>query len=205
MEVDEGSVLCLACLDAIIVDNQDAAPLYREVIPCLLERICLCLSMWSGMKLQWTQRQRWSLFSAPRKAIHAACASPIEPWVYMLQVLQFYESQGLRLREEPPLLMVKSAELGNAASREPHQCSDRGAASGQAAAPAFHTRQAAVLAVLQLRFYILYNESKRTRGVCRECVSLIRSAVRIRRPSKQEITKLWSTSEMHEWWRAIML
>ena len=31
VEVDDSSSLCLACLDTIIVDNQDAAPLYRHV------------------------------------------------------------------------------------------------------------------------------------------------------------------------------
>lgn len=31
VDVDEGSVLCLACLDTIVIDNQDAGPLYREV------------------------------------------------------------------------------------------------------------------------------------------------------------------------------
>ena len=33
--MDDGSVLCLACLDTIVIDNQDAAPLYREVRACL--------------------------------------------------------------------------------------------------------------------------------------------------------------------------
>ena len=31
MEVDDSSSLCLACLDTIVIDNQDAAPLYRHV------------------------------------------------------------------------------------------------------------------------------------------------------------------------------
>jgi len=35
VDVDEGSVLCLACLDTIVIDNQDAAPLYREVCPLM--------------------------------------------------------------------------------------------------------------------------------------------------------------------------
>ena len=31
VKVDEDSSLCLACLDTIVIDNQDAAPLYAEV------------------------------------------------------------------------------------------------------------------------------------------------------------------------------
>ena len=31
VEVDDSSSLCLACLDTIVIDNQDAAPLYQNV------------------------------------------------------------------------------------------------------------------------------------------------------------------------------
>ncbi len=31
MEVDDSSSLCLACVDTIVIDNQDAAPLYKNV------------------------------------------------------------------------------------------------------------------------------------------------------------------------------
>ena len=60
-----------------------------------------------------------------------ACAS---------QVLRFYERLGLKLPQQPPLLLVKSAELGNAASREQHPSSDRGAPGSNGAAPVMHTR-----------------------------------------------------------------
>ena len=58
----------------------------------------------------------------------------------LVQVLGFYASQGLRLPQQPPLLMVKSAELGNAASKEHHHSSARGTQGGTGAAPVFHTR-----------------------------------------------------------------
>ena len=35
--MDEGSSLCLACLDTVVIDNQDAAPLYTEARPAVLE------------------------------------------------------------------------------------------------------------------------------------------------------------------------
>ena len=57
-----------------------------------------------------------------------------------VQILQFYEKQGLKLPQQPPLLMVKSAELGNAASREQHPSSDRSTPGGTAAGPVLHTR-----------------------------------------------------------------
>ena len=57
-----------------------------------------------------------------------------------MQVLDFYNSQGLRLNQQPPLLMVKSAELGNAASKEHHHSSARNTQRGTGAAPVFHTR-----------------------------------------------------------------
>ena len=31
VELDKDSSLCLACLDTVVIDNQDAAPLYAEV------------------------------------------------------------------------------------------------------------------------------------------------------------------------------
>ena len=31
VEMDKDSSLCLACLDTVVIDNQDAAPLYAEV------------------------------------------------------------------------------------------------------------------------------------------------------------------------------
>jgi len=55
----------------------------------------------------------------------------------VMQVLQFYEQQGLRLPQQPPLLMVKSVELGNAASREQHHSSDRSSPSRNGAAQFF--------------------------------------------------------------------
>ena len=58
----------------------------------------------------------------------------------MVQVLDFYNSQGLRLPQQPPLLIVKSAELGNAASKEHHHSSARDTQRGMGAAPVFHTR-----------------------------------------------------------------
>ena len=58
----------------------------------------------------------------------------------MAQVLRFYEGQGLKLPQQPPLLMVKSAELGNAASREQHPSSDRETPRGLGGAPVMHTR-----------------------------------------------------------------
>ena len=58
----------------------------------------------------------------------------------LVQVLYFYSSQGLRLPQQPPLLMVKSAELGNAASKEHHHSSARDTQRGAGAAPVFHTR-----------------------------------------------------------------
>ena len=57
-----------------------------------------------------------------------------------VQVLHFYASQGLRLPQQPPLLMVKSAELGNAASKEHHHSSARDTPGSTGAAPVFHTR-----------------------------------------------------------------
>lgn len=56
------------------------------------------------------------------------------------QILQFYERQGLKLPQQPPLLMVKSAELGNAASREQHPSSNRSTPGRTAAGPVLHTR-----------------------------------------------------------------
>lgn len=35
--MDEGSSLCLACLDTVVIDNQDAAPLYAEARPRVLQ------------------------------------------------------------------------------------------------------------------------------------------------------------------------
>ena len=64
-----------------------------------------------------------------------------EPMAHALvQVLNFYKRQGLRLPQQPPLLMVKSAELGNAASKEQHHSSARDTQGGTGAAPVFHTR-----------------------------------------------------------------
>lgn len=60
--------------------------------------------------------------------------------VSVLQILRFYEGLGLKLPQQPPLLLVKSAELGNAASREQHPSSDRGAPGSNDAAPVMHTR-----------------------------------------------------------------
>ena len=57
-----------------------------------------------------------------------------------VQILRFYERQGLKLPQQPPLLMVKSAELGNAASREQHPSSDRETPRGSGGAPVMHTR-----------------------------------------------------------------
>lgn len=57
-----------------------------------------------------------------------------------VQVLWFYERQGLKLPQQPPLLMVKSAELGNAASQEQHPTSDRETPGRTGAAPVMHTR-----------------------------------------------------------------
>ena len=58
----------------------------------------------------------------------------------VMQALHFYKQQGLRLPQQPPLLMVKSVELGNAASREQHHSSDRSSPGRKGAAPVFHTR-----------------------------------------------------------------
>ena len=57
-----------------------------------------------------------------------------------VQILRFYERQGLKLPQQPPLLMVKSAELGNAASQEQHPTRDREAPRRTGAAPVMHTR-----------------------------------------------------------------
>ena len=68
--------------------------------------------------------------------LHRIGAQP----AYVVQVLRFYERQGLKLPQQPPLLMVKSAELGNAASREQHPSSDRETPRGSGGAPVMHTR-----------------------------------------------------------------
>jgi hypothetical protein len=68
------------------------------------------------------------------------------------QVLAFYEGMGMALREKPPLMLVDSAALGEAETREQRSNGPPGAA-----APVFHTRgltlsQVSIHPLVQLLF-----------------------------------------------------
>jgi hypothetical protein len=124
--LQDGRLLCLDCVDTLVVDTRDAQPLYDEV--CVGPRAGV---RWRAHALLVDRRLvgRSHAHQQPR------CRRASVPAACCVQVLQFFTHMGMRHAYKVPLLLVQGQVLEEYADRE-----GRARQPGAAAGPVFHVR-----------------------------------------------------------------
>ena len=158
-EVEQGRNLCLACLDSVVVDTQDAQPLYSKVsgtVASTLVHSDLSRTPQPSASGTYLQQMRClgnphRKFAAGREQLLAASPALLTETCYM-QVLAFFAQQGMPLKERVPLLLVDSQSLGNAREREGERTHvEGGHTHDPISGPIIHTRGLCLWKVRVLR------------------------------------------------------